>query len=92
MTTEYRHWPFTDAEKRRFSYWMARIMVGHTGGAARQWGSQPSGTEHAPPALGEAVARADRLLQIADGDDMDQFREIVNRITVLELMVGGKHV
>ena len=31
MTTDYHHWPFTDAEKRRFSEWMARIMVGHTG-------------------------------------------------------------
>ena len=32
------------------------------------------------------------LLQIVDGDAMDQFREIVNRITVLELMVSGKFV
>ena len=54
--------------------------------------ANPSGIEHVPPALGDAVARADRLLQIVDGDAMDQLREIVNRITVLELMVSGKYV
>lgn len=42
--------------------------------------ASPSGIEHVPEALREAVARADRLL------------EIVNRITVLELMVSGKFV
>ena len=31
-------------------------------------------------------------LQIVDGDAMDQLREIVNRVTVLELMVSGKFV
>ena len=54
--------------------------------------ANPSGIEHVPPALRDAVARADRLLQIVDGDAMDQLREIVNRITVLELMVSGKFV
>ena len=54
--------------------------------------ANPSGIEHVPPALGDAVARADRLLQIVDGDAMDQLREIINRITVLELMVSGKFV
>ena len=54
--------------------------------------ANPSGIEHVPPTLREAVARADRLLQIVDGDAMDQLREIVNRITVLELMVSGKFV
>ena len=54
--------------------------------------ANPSGVEHVPQALRDAVARADRLLQIADGDAMDQLREIVNRITVLELMVSGKFV
>ncbi len=54
--------------------------------------ANPSGIEHVPPALQDAVARADRLLQIVDGDAVDQLREIVNRITVLELMVSGKYV
>ena len=54
--------------------------------------ANPSGIEHVPPALRDAVARADRLLQIVDGDAVDQLREIVNRITVLELMVSGKYV
>ena len=54
--------------------------------------ANPSGIEHGPPALRDAVARADRLLQIVDGDAMDQLREIVNRVTVLELMVSGKFV
>ena len=54
--------------------------------------ANPSGIEHVPEALREAVARADRLLEIIDGDAMDQLREIVNRITVTELMVSGKFV
>ena len=54
--------------------------------------ANPSGLDHVPGALRDAVARADRLLQIVDGDAMDQLREIVNRITVLELMVSGKFV
>ncbi len=54
--------------------------------------ASPSGIEHVPEALQEAVGRADRLLEIVDGDAMDQLREIVNRITVLELMVSGKFV
>ncbi len=54
--------------------------------------ANPSGVEHVPQALREAVARADGLLQILDGEAMDQLREIVNRITVLELMVSGKFV
>ena len=54
--------------------------------------SNPSGVEHVPQALREAVERTERLLEIIDGDGMDQLREIVNRITVLELMVSGKFV
>ncbi len=55
-------------------------------------GASPSGIDHVPQALRDAAARADRLLQIVDGDAMDQLREIVNRVTVLELMVSGKFV
>jgi D-proline reductase (dithiol) PrdB len=54
--------------------------------------ASPSGLEHVPEALRDAVVRADRLLQTVDGDAMDQLREIVNRVTVLELMVSGKFV
>ncbi len=54
--------------------------------------ANPSGIEHVPQALRDAASRADLLLQIVDGDAMDQLREIVNRITVMELMVSGKFV
>ena len=54
--------------------------------------TSPSGIEHVPAALRDAAARAGRLLEIVDGDAMDQLREIVNRVTVLELMVSGKFV
>ena len=59
--------------------------------AARE-DANPSGIEYVPQALREAVTRADGLLQTLDGDAMDQLREIVNRITVMELMVSGKFV
>jgi hypothetical protein len=54
--------------------------------------ANPSNIPRVPGALAEAAARADRLLQIIDGDATDQLREIVNRITVMELMVSGKFV
>ena len=54
--------------------------------------SNPSGVEHVPQALRDAVERTDRLLEIIDGEGMDQLRDIVNRITVMELMVSGKFV
>ena len=54
--------------------------------------ANPSGIEHVPQALRDAVSRTDRLLQIVDEDAMDQLRDIVNRITVMELMVSGKFV
>ena len=59
--------------------------------AARE-NASPSGVEHAPQALRDAVERTALLLQIVDGDAMAQLREIVNRITVMELMVSGKFV
>ena len=61
-------------------------------GRAADEDAQPSGIEHVPEALHDAVARVDRLLEIVDGDAVDQLREIVNRITVMELMVSGKFV
>lgn len=43
-------------------------------------------------ALDSHVARVERLIQILDGDATDQLREIVNRITTMELRVSGKFV
>lgn len=43
-------------------------------------------------ALKEHVDRIDRLIEILDGDALDQLREIVNRITTMELRVDGKFV
>lgn len=31
MTVDFKQWAFTEAEQKKFSDWMARIMVGHTG-------------------------------------------------------------
>ena len=31
MNPQYRHWPFTEEERRKFEQWMERITVGHTG-------------------------------------------------------------
>ena len=64
----------------------------HLGERVAREDANPSGIEHVPQALRDAVERADRLLKIVDGDAMDQLREIVNRIAVLELMVSGKFV
>ena len=43
-------------------------------------------------ALQDQVDRIDRLIEIVDIDALDQLREIVNRITTMELRVSGKFV
>ncbi len=43
-------------------------------------------------ALQDHVNRIDRLIEIVDNDALDQLREIVNRITTMELRVSGKFV
>ena len=43
-------------------------------------------------ALQDQVDRIDRLIEIVDIDALDQLREIVNRITTMELRVNGKFV
>jgi hypothetical protein len=43
-------------------------------------------------ALQDHVARIERLIDILDHDALDQLREIVNRITTMELRVSGKFV
>lgn len=59
---------------------------------AAQEAAHPSGEPLAPGALREGVERANRLLQILEGDALDQLREIVNRSAVMELMLSGKFV
>jgi hypothetical protein len=43
-------------------------------------------------ALQDHVARIERFIDILDNDALDQLREIVNRVTTLELRVNGKFV
>ena len=43
-------------------------------------------------ALQDHVARIERFIHILDIDALDQLREIVNRVTTLELRVSGKFV
>ena len=43
-------------------------------------------------ALQDHVARVQRFIDILDNDALDQLREIVNRITTMELRVSGKFV
>ena len=43
-------------------------------------------------ALQDHVARIERFIDILDNDALDQLREIVNRVTTLELRVSGKFV
>jgi hypothetical protein len=43
-------------------------------------------------ALQDHVARIERFIDILDHDALDQLREIVNRVTTMELRVSGKFV
>jgi hypothetical protein len=43
-------------------------------------------------ALQDHVARIERLIAILDHEALDQLREIVNRVTTMELRVSGKFV
>ena len=43
-------------------------------------------------ALQDHVVRIERLIDILDRDALDQLREIVNRVTTMELRVSGKFV
>jgi hypothetical protein len=43
-------------------------------------------------ALQDHVARIERLIDILDHDALDQLREIVNRVTTMELRVSGRFV
>jgi len=56
---------------------------------------EASGTSRIPgvsKALQDHVARIERLIAILDHQALDQHREIVNRVTTMELRVSGKFV
>lgn len=57
-----------------------------------QEAANPSGYQGVPEALQEQVNRIDRFIEILDNDALDQLREIVNRITTMELRASGKFV
>ncbi len=52
----------------------------------------PSRIPGVSKALQDHVARIERLIDILDHDALDQLREIVNRVTTMELRVSGKFV
>ncbi|MFQ6030182.1 MAG: hypothetical protein ACE5Q6_22135 [Dehalococcoidia bacterium] len=54
--------------------------------------ANPSGYAGVERALQDQVDRISRLIEIMDNDVMDQMREVVNRITTMELRVSGKFV
>jgi hypothetical protein len=43
-------------------------------------------------ALQDQVERVERFIEILDNDALDQLREMVNRITTMELRASGKFV
>lgn len=57
-----------------------------------QEAANPSGIPGLARTLGDHVERVDRLLEILDVEALDQVREIVNRITTMELRASGKFV
>ena len=57
-----------------------------------QEAASPSRLPGVGRALQDHVERIERLIEIVDTDAMDQLREIVNRITTMELRVSGKFV
>lgn len=54
--------------------------------------ASPSGYAGVESALQDQVDRIERFIEILDSDALDQLREIVNRITTMELRVSGKFV
>ena len=54
--------------------------------------ANPTGFAGVEQALRDQVDRIDRFIEILDNDALDQLREIVNRITTMELRVSGKFV
>lgn len=54
--------------------------------------ANPSGYAGVERAMQDQVDRISRLIEIMDNDVMDQMREVVNRITTMELRISGKFV
>ena len=54
--------------------------------------ANPSNIAGVERVLNDHVSRIGRLAEILDVDATDQLREIVNRITTMELRVSGKFV
>lgn len=54
--------------------------------------ANPTGFDGVEQALRDQVDRIDRFIEILDNDALEQLREIVNRITTMELRVSGKFV
>ena len=54
--------------------------------------ANPSGYPGVESALQDQVDRVERFIEILDNDALDQLREIVNRITTMELRASGKFV
>ena len=54
--------------------------------------ASPSGYAGVESALRDQVDRVERLIEILDNNALDQLREIVNRITTMELRASGKFV
>ena len=64
--------------------WMAQRLAAER--------ANPSGYKGVERAMQDQVDRIDRLIEIMDNEVMDQMREVVNRITTMELRVSGKFV
>ena len=71
---------------------LAQDYKKYTVARVEQEATGPSPVPETGAALEAHVARVERLIQILDTEAMDQLREIVNRITTMELRVSGKFV
>ena len=65
---------------------------GYIEGRVAEEAANPSNIAEVERALNDHLTRIDRLIEILDADAMDQLREIVNRITTMELRISGKFV
>ena len=64
----------------------------YMGGRVTQELATPSNIDGVAKALQDHVDRIDRLIEILDTEALDQLRDVVNRITTMELRVSGKFV
>ena len=74
---------------------LVRLAQEYKAAMAARVAQEASSASHLPgvgKALQDHVARIERFIDILDNDALDQLREIVNRVTTLELRVSGKFV